>query len=325
MIKAVEAIFTMLLLFGAGAFLYKLGWVSEPVMGFISKFVVKFSVPCMMVWNLTNMFTHEELIGMLPIIPLPLLMLLVLYALSWCFAILCKVPRYRRGVFTLMAVVSNTMFIGFPVSLIVYGDASVPAVTVTFLSSTIVCWTIGISGLSHDARCLSENGCNGPVPHYTAAQRLKKVVTTPPLVALVVGVVLAALNLRLPTPLNNALSYVGGMTTPLSMLYIGMFLATVPLREMIPAKASWEVFFCRFLLAPVLMFLFIILGRRLGIVVDKLSADVLIVQMGMPVMAQAVILATDLGCDAKFAARTTAASNVLFLLTFPLTLFLLGS
>ncbi|MDY4610996.1 MAG: AEC family transporter [Sphaerochaetaceae bacterium] len=324
MIKAVEAIFTMLLLFGAGAFLYKLGWVSAPVMEFISRFVVKFSVPCMMVWNLTNMFTHDELVGMLPIIPLPLLMLFLLYALSWGFAILCKVPRCRRGVFTLMSVVSNTLFIGFPVSLIVYGDASIPAVTVTFLSSTIICWTIGISGLSHDARCMSESGCDGPVLQYTVGQRLKKVVTTPPLVALVVGVALAALDWRLPSPLNNALSYVGGMTTPLSMLYIGMFLATIPLKEMVPTKASWAVFFCRFLLAPVLMYLFIIVGRRLGIVMDKLSADVLIIQMGMPVMAQAVILATDLGGDAKFAARTTAASNVVFLLTFPLTLFLLG-
>lgn len=324
MIKAAEAIITMLLLFGAGAFLYKLGWVSDPVMGFISRFVVKFSVPCMMVWNLTNMFTHEELVGMLPMIPLPLVMLLLLYVLSWGFAIICKVSQSRRGTFTLMAVVSNTLFIGFPVSLLVYGDACVPAVTVSFLASTIVCWTIGISGLSHDARILSSTGQGRSVVRYSAVQRLKNVVTTPPLVALVVGMVLAALDWRLPTPLNSALSYVGSMTTPLSMLYIGMFLATIPLKEMIPSKDSWAVYFCRFLLSPFLMFLFILIGRRLGIAVDKLSSDVLVVQMGMPVMAQAVILATDLGGDSKFAARTTATSNVLFLLTFPLTLLLLG-
>lgn len=324
MIKAAEAIATMLLLFGAGALLYKLGWVTDQVMEFIAKFVVKFSVPCMMVWNLTNLFTWEELLHTLPILPLPLLMLLALYGLSWGFAALCRIPCRQRGVFTLMAVVSNTLFIGFPVSLIVFGDASVGAVTLAFLASTIICWTIGVSGLSHDARCIAVQDGTEPVAKYSIRKRIKILATTPPLIALVVGVAFAAFGWQLPVPANNALSYVGGMTTPLSMLYIGMFLATISPRDMIPGKASWAVFFCRFVLSPVLMYLFIVVGRRLGIAVDGLSSDVLVVQMSMPVMAQAVILATDMGCDATFAARTTAASNILFLLTFPITLLLLG-
>lgn len=324
MIKAVEAIVTMLLLFAAGAFLYKLGWINNQVMGFISRFVVKFSVPCMMIWNLTNMFTHEELVGMLPMLSFTLLMLFLLYGLSWLLAVVFKVPRSQRGTFTLMAVVSNTLFIGFPVSMMVYGEASVPAVTVSFLASTIVCWTIGVSGLSHDSRFLSEDGTARTVFSYTVGQRIKSIVTTPPLVALVIGVVFAACNWRLPDPVNNALAYIGDTTTPLSMLYIGMFLASIPVKEMIPKKDTWLVYFCRFLLSPVLMYLFIVAGRYIGIAVPKISADVLVVQMSMPVMAQAVILATDLGGDGKFAAKTTAMSNVLFLLTFPLTLILLG-
>ncbi len=322
MIKAVEAIITVLLLFGGGALLQKLGWVNDSVMRFISKFVVQFSVPCMMVWNLTNMFDQQQLFEMLPLVPLPIVMMLLLYGASWLVCMLFHVAKDRRGTFVLMSVISNTLFIGLPVSMIVYGPDSMPGVTVSFLASTVICWTIGVGGLDHDARFRLSNG---EVVRVGLGRRIVKIVSTPPMIALFIGVVMALLGVRMPSALNNALSYIGSTTTPLSMLYIGMFLATIPLRELIPSRDSWLVYMCRFVLAPILMYIVVWIARICGVAVDGFTSDVLLVQMAMPVMAQAVILASDFGGDGPFAAKTTATSNLLFLVAFPVLLLILGS
>ncbi|WP_320129734.1 AEC family transporter [uncultured Sphaerochaeta sp.] len=320
MAKAFEAIMTIMLLFLCGFIIYKKNWVTQETMAFLSKFIVLVAVPAMLINSLTSMFSHEQLLELLPLLPMPLIMQICLYYLSYLIAVLLKVRQGRRGTFAMMGAISNTLFIGLPISMILFGEECLPGVMLTFLSSTLVCWTLGISGLMKDGTILSGIA----MEKLSLWKRSKKFLLNPPILGLIIGLALSLLNIKLPTPVINTLAYIGSMVTPLSMLYTGMYLATMNWKDMMPDKDTLAVFFIRFLLAPLLMYFSIGLTRQLGGVISKVTSDVLIIQVAACVMTQSALLTIECKGDGVFATRAVALSNLVFLAVLPLYLYLLA-
>lgn len=318
--KAFEAIMTIMLLFLCGFVLYKKKWVTDETMTFLRKFIVFVSVPAMLVTSLTSMFTHEQLLDLIPLLPMPLILQVCLYYLSYLIALLLNVRKGRRWTFAMMGAISNTLFIGLPISMILFGEASLPAVMLTFLSSTVVCWTLGISGLIKDGKIFS----GIEVEKLAFWKRIKNFLLNPPILGLVVGVTLSLLDIRLPAAIGNTLSYIGSMVTPLSMIYTGMFLATMQWKEMLPDRDTMAVFVIRFLLAPLLMYVAIGLMRKAGGVISGVTADVLIIQIAACVMTQISILTIECKGDGIFATRAVALSNLVFLAVLPIYLYVLA-
>jgi predicted permease len=318
--KAFEAIMTILLLFLCGYMLYRRKWVSSETMAFLSKFIVLIAVPAMLVNSLTSMFSHDQLVALLPLLPMPLIMQVFLYYLSYLIARLLRVRPSRRWTFAMMGSFSNTLFIGLPISMILFGEASLPGVMLTFLSATIVFWVLAVPNLSRDGKLFSGTVTERQSPW----QRSKKFLLNPPILGLVFGVACSLLDLRLPAAFANTLSYIGSMVTPLSMLYTGMYLATMDWKDLVPDRDTIAVFFIRFLVAPLSMYLAVLATRRLGLTVSKVTADVLVIQVAACVMTQCSLLTIQCKGDGVFATRAVALSNLFFLAFLPLYLYLLG-
>jgi predicted permease len=318
--KAVEAIITIMLLFLCGFVMYRKKWVTRETMGFLSKFIVLFAVPAMLVNSLTSLFSHDQLLELIPLLPMPLIMQVCLYYLSYLVALLLKVKEGRRWTFAMMGAISNTLFIGLPISMILFGEECLSGVMLTFLSSTIVCWTLGISGLVKDGKIFS----GITVKKVGIWKRSKNFLLNPPILGLVAGFILSLLDVTLPAPIDNTLSYVGSMVTPLSMIYTGMYLATMNWKDMLPDRDTIAVFIIRFLVAPLLMYGSIFIMRSLGGTISKVTADVLIIQIAACVMTQSAILTIECKGDGVFATRAVALSNLIFLAVLPVYLFLLG-
>jgi len=73
-------------------------------------------------------------------------------------AIVFNVRKDRRGTFASMFSLSNTIFIGLPVNLMLFGDSSLSYALLYYIANTILFWTIGVYGIARDAAIIAASG-----------------------------------------------------------------------------------------------------------------------------------------------------------------------
>jgi hypothetical protein len=113
--------------------------------------------------------------------------------------------------------------------------------------------------------------------------------------------------------------YLGGMTTPLSMLFIGIVIARVQWKAIRFEMDFLAILAGRFLVTPALMFFFV---RSLDF--PLLMKQVFLMQAAMPAMTQNPILAEAYGADAEYTAIGTSLTTVLSMLSIPIYMTLVG-
>lgn len=323
MLNALGSVFSVLLMIAVGFVLAKRGWFSAS--GFaggganggggeklISRLVVNVSLPAYMIANLMGGYDRARLVSMLPGLPIPFLSMAVAFAMSAAIAALFRIRPERRGTFSSMASLSNTIFIGLPVNMMIFGEASLPYVLLYYIANTVMFWTLGVHGISSDGARLA----GAPPPPLLSSSGLRRLLS-PPLLGLIVAVVLIMLGVPLPKPLLDTARTIGSMTTPLSMLFIGIVVAKVDWRSIRIDRDLALVTVCRFILSPAVI---IVMLRLTDL--PMLMKQVFLVQSMMPAMTQTPILAAAYGADTEFAGLGTSMTTVLSLLVIPACLAL---
>ena len=145
-----------------------------------------------------------------------------------------------------------------------------------------------------------------------------------PLVGFVVAVVWLLLGIPVPTFMNQTLSYVGGLVTPLSLIYIGIVLADAGLDKFKFERDSVMALIGRFILSPLVLILVIKLGTgMMGISLPTLMRQTLVVQSALPMLAVLPILAKEAHGDVDYATNIVVMSTVLFIVVVPVLMAIL--
>jgi predicted permease len=315
---AVEVVMTMIILLCIGYFIYNQPWAGDTAVTMISKLLLNVCLPCMLLYSMVNSVSHEQLLSFGILLPITVLLLAILYYFSLLIAKLFNVRKGRQGTFATMASISNTIFLGLPVCTMIFGFESVSLVMLGFISGSIVTFTIGISGIIKDASYMGVNNS-----HLTAKAQLKNMFVNPIMISLFVGLLLNLLNIRYFPSLNTALGYVSNMTTPLSLIFIGMYMRTMEPKEFIPDKDSILVLLIRFIIAPIFAYAFYKGFTLIGIYIDEYAIDVLVIQVACCVLTMTSIFAIEYKADGKFATKTVAISNLIFLFFLPIYIMVL--
>jgi predicted permease len=314
-LSALESVLSVILMIALGLVFAKKGWFGEKSDSLISRLVVSIALPAYMIANLMGGYDRAKLFTILPGLPLPFAVMAFCYALGAGIAVLFRLPRGRRGSFASMFALSNTIFIGLPVNLILFGEASLPYVLLYYIANTSTFWTIGVYGIARDGAILSGR----PAPSLVSVEGLRRVFS-PPLVAFLAAVAMIVAGIGLPRPIMDSCKALGAMTTPLSMLFIGIVISRVEWRKLRLERDLVLVLAGRFVVSP-LVLIFIARGTGLPL----LMKEVFLVQASMPAMTQTPILAEAYGADSKYAGVATSLSTVLSLATIPLFRIIAGA
>jgi malate permease and related proteins len=314
MLTALESVFSVILMIALGFVLAKRGWFEGSSSSLLSRLVVSLALPAYMISNLMGGYDRAKLLSMLPGLPIPFLAMLASYAIALLLAALIRVPRERRGTFASMFALSNTIFIGLPVNLLLFGDESLPYVLLYYIANTSLFWTIGVYGIALDGALRSGR----PAPSLFSLEGAKRIFS-PPLVGFLAAVIMILLGVKLPKSIMDCCKYMGSMTTPLSMLFIGIVISRVEWKKLRLDKDTLFVLAGRFLISPALL---ILLARPANL--PLLMKEVFLVQAAMPAMTQTPILAETYGADSEYAGVATSLSTVLSLATIPLCMVLIG-
>ncbi len=158
---------------------------------------------------------------------------------------------------------------------------------------------------------------DGPqAAHFDLKQTLGKIFS-PPLLGFMLGVVLVLLHVQLPSFLMATLGYVGDLTIPGSMFFIGIAMYQAGIKNIRFDREMLGVFSGRFVFAPLIMYALVVAAP-----VPLLMKQVFILQSCMPVMTNAPVVAKLYGADSKNAAITVSATTMFAIIVIPIVMTL---
>ncbi|HWR12909.1 MAG TPA: AEC family transporter [Rectinemataceae bacterium] len=314
MLNALQSVFSVIAMIALGFFLAKRKWFEGNSSALISRLVVSVALPAYMISNLMSSYDKAKLLSMLPGLPIPFLAMLGSFLIASGLAVVLRVPRGRRGTFASMFSLANAVFIGLPVNLLLFGDEALPFALLYYIANTTVFWTLGTYCIASDGAIRSGRA----KPSLVSTAGLKRILS-PPLLGFIAAILMIMAGISLPKSIMDLCKYLGNMTTPLSMLFVGIVISRIELKKMRFGLDIAFVLAGRFLVTPLLIFL-LMRGRDLPL----LMKQVFLITSAMPAMTQTPILAEAYGADAEYAGIGTSLTTVLSMITIPVYMGFVG-
>lgn len=312
MIDAYLNILVIFFLMFIGYWLSFKQWFNNQTADVFSKLVLNLALPFSMFLNMTEKFSKAAFLALFQGMLLPLLSMFITFGISLLYSRLTQVKTGRKGTFATMFTCSNTIFIGLPINLAIFGEVSVPYVLLYYIINTTFFWTIGIYMLAKDSAFYEEAQVRF---HPIAA--LKKIVS-PAILGFVIGLIWMLLEIPRPSFLLSFASYLGNLTTPLSMFAIGIIVYQIGIKNLRLNQDIIGVLVGRYLISPLIVWF---LGQLIPI--PEMMLKVFIIQSAMPIQNSVPILARNYQADEEFAASSLGYSILSYLFYIPLLLLLI--
>lgn len=308
-LRSISGILVILGMILVGFVIGEKGWFDDKSRGLLAKLVTQVALPCYMLYTITQRFTAADLLKMLPALQFPALSMVVLLGIATGVARIFAVRQDRRGLFISMFFNSNTIFVGLPINQALFGDDSIPYVLIYYMCNTTFFWTLGTYLIQRDGEGEAQ---------FDLKTSLKKVFS-PPLMGFLLGLVLVMLQIKLPAFLASDLQYLGNLTTPLSMIFLGLSVSHVGVKQLVLGKEQLLILLGRFLVAPLLMASIVY-----WVPLPSLMKQVFIIQSAMPVMTNAPVVARLYGADSDYAAVMVTETTLATMVVIPILMLLMA-
>lgn len=303
-LDALGSVLSIVIMIAVGYFLTQKKWIDEEITKVFAKLVTNIGLPTMMLHNLMINFNKEKLLDAGKGLFVPFASIAISYLCAKVFCRIFKVRKGRQGIFQSIFFVSNTIYMGLPINLALFGEESVPYVLLYYIANTTFFWTIGVYEISKD-------GTVGEAKLFSKGT-LKRILS-PPLLGFLSAIVLILLGINLPSFVLDSCKYLGNITTPLSMIFIGNTIYSVDLKGIKVDKDMIGALLGRFLISPILVFIIILFYP-----LPSLMQNVFIIQAAMPAMTNTAIMSRMYDADYKYAAVMVTISTLLSIIVIPI-------
>ena len=230
---------------------------------------------------------------------------LVLQCIMIGFAYIIYRRKYKKDaayrVCTIATTLGNVGFIGVPLIEALLPDQpnAVAFSAVFIISMNLISWTIASTLLTGDRKYMS----------------VKKLLLNPVIIALLVSMPLFLTGTKLPPLLDNSVALLGKMTTPLSMLILGMRLALTPFRQLFLNLKVYTVAVLKLIAFPLLGF-----AAIWFLPVEQYIKATMIILCCCPTASVVLNLSEIYDTGQKTAANIVLASNIFCVITIPVLL-----
>ena len=256
----------------AGMLLRRAGRTGETAHQALNAVIIHLALPAVTLRTLHGFeFDREHLLP----VAMPWLLFAVGALLFWALGRTLRLTRAKVGALTLVGGFGNTSFVGLPMIEALHGrDGLGLGLLIDQLGSYLALSTLGVVAAAWYAAG----------PRASAREMLRRVVSFPPVIALLLA--LALRPLPFAPPLELALARIGDTLAPLALLSVGMQLRLDALREHGRALALGLGY--KLVLAPAL-----VVGLLWGVdAAADMTSRVSVIEAAMPPMIGAGIVAT---------------------------------
>lgn len=295
-----DQIIILMLLIGVGFTAKRLGIVTNDIHKEVSSLVINITLPAYIITAMNQSFDRQILIdsGMLILISFAVYGASILMA-PWVSRAL-GAKGSTKDIFEYVMIFPNVGYMGYPVLDVAFGQKGVFYGAVFNLAFNLLVWSYGVWLLSR---------------HATVKDQKKGSWLNPALIAVVVGFAMFYFSVQLPTPIFKTMQLVGGISTPLSMMFIGFILSDVAVRELLHQWQSIVLSVIRLGVIPL-----VLLAVLRACNISGLVLGVSVLLMGMPAAANTAILAHRYNSDELLASKVIFVSTLISIGTIPILL-----
>ena len=301
-LTSLESILSIILIILLGYILKEKKCFDDAFSNNISKLIMNVALPASIFVSVLKYLTVEKLISLSGGLVYTFLSVIIGYIIAWIMVKILKVKSGRRGTFINTVVNANTIFIGLPLNIALFGNESLPYFLVYYITNTVSTWAFGVILIENDnpEKTKTKKGFNW------------KKLLPPPLLGFLVALIFLVFKIPVPDFIHSALTYTGNIVTPLSLIYIGIVLSDAGLKSIHFDKDTIFALLGRFIMSPCIMVILIILGTKISGTMPALESKTYIIQASAPALAVLPILANESNGDVKYATNVVTTSTVLF-------------
>lgn len=314
-LQSIQSVISIILMIALGYTLKSLGWFDASFSKSISSLITKIALPASIFVSVLRYLTRDSLIELSSSLIYPVGGVVISYIIAYILMKIMKIKPGRRGIFMNAVVNANTIFIGLPLNIALFGEEALPYFLVYYVTNTVSTWAFGVFLISNDDPTRTKDSAK-------AKLNWKKLLP-PPLLGFIVALIFLIFSIPVPSFINSTLTYVGGIVTPLSLLYIGIVLFDAGLKSIRFDRDTVVALLGRFVLSPLILIGLLLLGRQFGADLNTTLQQTLVVQSATPMLAVLPILANEAHGDVKYATNLVTTSTLLFVIVVPILMQLI--
>lgn len=306
--------FVLFAILFTGWFLRKINFIDDKMDHSINKLVVYFAYPCLIVHNIGELDLTADVLADFGLTFVLSLVFFYLYGF-FCkgYARLRKYPKNVSGIAEFAMSMPNNGFMGFPVALIFFGDSGLLLMLAHNAAMNFFIFTYGVK-LLRDMKT-DDHPPMTPKRFITAVVKL---LLNPNILALFIGFAFSMLGNGVPGVLDEYLLYIGNVSTPMAMIFIGSTLTNYKFRDIIRSVVTIEGSAVKLLLLPLLT-----LAAVAFLPIDPLIRSILVLGISFPTAATVPMLAEQEGLDAGVVSKILFLSTVASIGTVPLLIHII--
>lgn len=299
------SIMPIFIIIGIGIVLKKIDFFSDSEKTFLSKLILSIALPSSFIACMVINVTTEMLVDLSIGLVIPVCAIGLNYLVSYVITKLLHINKKQQGLFICMFSNSNCLFIGLPVNIALFGTEAVPYAYIFYFISSTYFNTIGFYFMSKGKETSN------------IKKTLCDTIKTPIFISFVLAFILVFLHIPIPDFIIDSCYSLGNISTPLSLLYIGICISQMHFSKKLFKKEVIIIYLGRFIIAPLLTILICHF-----IPASQLAKNIFIVQSFLPTTTSIPIFSEMFDCDTHYAAFTSSSSALLSLGIIPLYTYL---
>ena len=294
-----EQVSILFILIIIGVICGKTGIVNVDGKKVLSNLLVNIIMPAMVLNSYMSEFDPQVLANLLLAFGLSTVAIVLAMAVS--FVLTFKRNSRNKKVLWFASSFSNAAYMGFPLIQGLFGAEGMLYASAFVTMFNVIVWSFGYAVMSGELQ---------------PKQVVKSVGKNPVTYAVILGLVLYLGRIPVPVVIKQPVALLGSMTTPLSMIIIGVMIAGSQVKSIIGNREVWFSVVARLVLIPALTFgVFYLFG------IGGMVGSVILIQAACPTAATTSVLALQFNHDEAVGAGTVVLSTVCSIVT--LTVFAL--
>ena len=293
----VNGVISLFLIILVGIYAAKKRIITKEINKGLTNILLKITLPCLVVSSFIFDLSDELKDNIIRCFIYSPLVLIISIVIS--YILLIPIKGEKKIIIQFANVFSNCGFIGFPIVFSIYGNEGVIYASIFNLFFTAFLWTYGVILF------------NGKMKR----EDIKKVLLNPAIVAVFIGLIIMIFGFDIPSVLSSTLDLVGNMTSPLSMIIVGVILGNAKIISYLKDKTIYYSAFLKLIIMPCILILISRLLKDTSLVIKTL-----IIVTAMPAAAMTSILAESFDKESEYSAVIVFITTLFSVITFPILL-----
>lgn len=276
---------------------------------YISRYIMKLSLPIMIFTNTLNGANAKEVIETMPMLYIEICMFAVLFSVGMLLSNVFHLEGDRKQVYKAVSMFGNVGFIGIPLIAAIFPERGMLYIAIYTIIDQGLLWTAGMS-LTTPAKEKAEK---------SIGQSVKKMLN-PAIIAILLGVAGIFAGVKLPSILDLTFTKIGATTTPLSMIYIGGLFCYVDIKKFVVKIEFYLIVAFKMIVFPIFLFMAL---RYVTFISDEIKITLTLLA-GLPSMSSIAMFANANGSDGDYAIGAIFVTTIASAVTLPLISYIIS-